>query len=58
MSHAYKEKWKATNDGKDRTTKSRKKNRTPGEMETYKYLGILETDPIKQAEMNEQTKKE
>ena len=34
------------------TTKSRK-IRTLGEKETYKYLGILEADIIKQAEMKE-----
>ena len=28
-----------------------------GEMETYKYLGILEADTIKQAEMKEKEKK-
>ena len=29
----------------------------PGEKETYKYLGILEADTIKQAEMKEKLKK-
>ncbi len=32
--------------------------RTLGEKETYKYLGILEADTIKQVEMNEKIKKE
>ena len=32
--------------------------RTLGEKETYKYLGILETDTIKQQEMKEKIKKE
>ena len=31
--------------------------RTLGEKETYKYLGLLETDTIKQAEMKEKTKR-
>ena len=31
--------------------------RTLGEKETYKYLGILETDTIKRAEMKEKIKK-
>ena len=30
------------------------KIRTPGEMENYKYWGILETDTIKLAEMKEE----
>ena len=34
-----------------------KKPRTPGEKETYKYLGILEADTIKQAEIIEKIQK-
>ena len=34
------------------------KIRTLGEKETYKYLGILEADTIKQKEMKEKIKKE
>ena len=34
------------------------KIRTLGEKETYKYLGILETDSIRQVEMKEKIKKE
>ena len=34
------------------------KTRTLGEKETYKYLGILEADTIKQVEMKEKIKKE
>ena len=34
------------------------KIRTLGEMETYKYLGILEANTVKHAEMKENTKKE
>ena len=33
-------------------------NRTPGEKETYKFLGILKADTIKQVEMKEKIKKE
>ena len=33
------------------------KMRALGEKETYKYLGILETDTIKQVEMKEKIKK-
>ena len=32
---------------------NQEKIRTLGEKETYKYLGILETDTIKQVEMKE-----
>ena len=32
------------------------KIRTPGKKGTYKYLGILEADTIKQVEMKEKTK--
>ena len=52
MCRAYNEKRKTTNDGRNRTTKSRK-IRTLGEKETYKYLGILEADTIKHAKMKE-----
>ena len=38
-------------DGIELTNKD--KIRTLGEMETYKYLGILEDDTIKQVVMNE-----
>ena len=34
------------------------KIRTPGEKETYEYLGILEADTIKQVEMKEKIQKE
>ena len=34
------------------------KTRTPGENETYKYLGMLEADTIKQVEMKEKIQKE
>ena len=37
---------------------SQDKIRTLGEKETYKYLGILEADTIKQVEMKEKIKKE
>ena len=48
MLHANKEKWKTANE----------KIRTLKEQETYKYLGILETDTIEQVEMKEKNKKE
>ena len=35
---------------------NQEKIRTYGEKETYKYLGILEADTIKQAEMKEKNK--
>ena len=37
---------------------NQKRIRTLGEKENYKYLGILETDTMKQAEMNEKIRKE
>ena len=39
-------------------TNSIPKIRTLGEKETYKYMGILEADTIKQVEMTDKTKKE
>ena len=56
MRHANNEKRKTTHDGRNRTTKSRK-IRKLGEKETYKYLGILEADPIKQVKMKEKNLK-
>ena len=44
--HTGNKKRQTTPDGLNRTTKS-----TLGEKETYKYLGILEADTIKQVEM-------
>ena len=38
--------------------RNRDKIRTLGEKETYKYLGILEAETIKQVEMKEKIKKE
>ena len=46
-----------THDGGNRITKSRK-TRTFDEKETYKYLGILEVNIIKQAEIKEKITKE
>ena len=43
---------------KKKKKKKKKKKRTLGEKETYKYLGILESDIIKQEEMKEKIKKE
>ena len=56
MRHVDNEKLETTNDGINRTTKSRK-NQKLGEMETYKYLEILEADIIKQVETKEKFKK-
>ena len=50
MFHANKEKWKKTNNETNRNTKSRK-NQNTRKKENYKYLGILEVDITKQAEM-------
>ena len=41
-----------THDGRNGTTKSRKIG-TLGEKETYKYLGIMEADTIKQMKLKE-----
>ena len=51
------EKLQMTHDGRSRTTES-VVIRTLGEKETYKYLGDLEADTIKQVEMKEKIKKE
>ena len=48
--HANIEKKKKTLDRRNRTSKSRKM-RTPEEKANYKYLGILEADTIKHAEI-------
>ena len=56
--HANNEKWKTTHDGQNRTTESRKKKRTLGQKETYKYLVILEADTIKQVKMKKTLRKD
>ena len=43
-------KWKNINNGRNRLAKS-KKNQTAWRNENHKYLGILDADTIKQAEM-------
>ena len=53
----HNEKRKTTNDGTNRTIKSRK-NRTLGEKETFEYLGILDANTIKQAEMEKSISEE
>ena len=50
MCSACNEKWQTTYTWRNGSTK-RDKIRTLGEMETYKYLGILEADRINQEEM-------
>ena len=54
--HANNEKWKTTNDGRNRTTKSRK-YKTALRKENCKYLGILKTDRIKHVPMKVKFKK-
>ena len=56
VKYANNEKRKTTNDGRNRTTESRK-IRTLREKKTSKYLGILEASTIKQAEMKRKIKK-
>ena len=58
MFHASNEKSQTTSNWRNGTTKSRKKNWTLGEKETYKYWGILEANTIRQVEMKEKIKKE
>ena len=50
MRYANNEKQEMTHDGRNGTTKSRKKSML-GKKETYKYLGILEADAMKLEEM-------
>ena len=57
MYHASNEKQQMTPDGQNGTTKSRKIRMLRGK-ETYKYLGILEVDTIRQEEMKEKIPKE
>ena len=52
MHYASYEEWGMTYDRRNQTIESRKKIRTLGEKETYKYFGVLEADTIKQVEMN------
>ena len=49
MCNACNEKWQMTSNWRNGTTKS--------SQETYKYLGILEADTLKQVEMKEKFKK-
>ena len=46
MSHANKEKWKTTNEGRNliKELPNQEKSECSGEKETYKYLGILEAE--------------
>ena len=54
MSYANNEKRGKTNNGRNKTVKSRKNQK---ENETNKYLGILEVNTIKQVEMKEKIKR-
>ena len=56
MRHANNEKRETANDGRNRTTKSRK-NQNARKKGTFNYLGILEGDTIKQVEIKEKTLK-
>ena len=58
MCHASNEKRQTTPDGRGMELPNKDKIRTLGENETYKYLGILEANTIKQVEMKEKIKKE
>ena len=55
MCHAHSEKWKRQI-MEVTELPNMKRIRTHGEKENYKYLGILEADTIKQAEMKEKFK--
>ena len=55
MCHASHEKWQTT-DGIELPNQD--KIRMLGENETYKYLGILEADTIKQVEIKDKIQKE
>ena len=62
MRYANHGKGKTTNDGNNRNNKSSKnqnarRRKITSTWESYKYLGILEVDTIKHAEMNEKIKK-
>ena len=57
MCHASHEKWQMTYDWRNGLP-NQDKTRTLGENETYKYLGILEADTIKQVEMKDKIQKE
>ena len=56
MCHSNNEKRKITNDGRNKTTKSRK-NQNTRRKETYKYLRILGADTIKQVKIKDKIKK-
>ena len=55
MCHANNEKQKTTSDGRNRTTKSERSEKKP--KQTYKCLGILEADTIKQVAVKEKDEK-
>ena len=56
MCHACNENGKTTSEGMELPNQD--KIRTLGENETYKYLGILEADTIKQVEIKDKVQKE
>ena len=53
MCYANNKKRKTADDGRNKTTKSRKNRNARKKKETYKYLGIFEAVTVKQAEMKE-----
>ena len=53
----YADKRKTTQDERKGTTKSRKNQNARKKKKTYKYLGILEADIIKQVEMEKKIKR-
>ena len=54
MCLAHNEKWEKRNNWKNRTT-NQESITMLGEKENYKYLGMLEADTIKQAEIKEKS---
>ena len=58
MCYDNNEKREKTNKRRNRTNKLRKNENADKKKETYKYLGILEADPIKEIEMKEKLRKE
>ena len=57
MWHPYDAQWENTDNERNRSTKSRKNKNAGKKKNAYSYLGILEVNTIKQAEMKEKNKK-
>ena len=58
LCNACNEKWQTANKDKIKTLPNKDKIKTLAENETYKYLGILEADTIKQVKMKDKILKE